>query len=139
VKARIIAVILLLGAAAGGYYLYVRSQGPADSAVLAEAKREVAACPSPSAPGPAPDGATASKDQMLAAAHAASDFDKATTVYTACLKSVQQRLRDAHEFSATTDLQQVDQFVIEKNNVAIDRDQKVADQVNEQIRKFKAR
>ena len=138
-KTWIIAVVLLLAAGAGGYYLYVRSQAPAESAIVAEANRNFAACTLPRTPSPAPDGATASKEQMLAARRGASEFDTAITAYTQCVKNVEQHLHDIHEFSATADMQQVAKLAVDKHNAAIERDQKVASQVNEEIRKFKAR
>lgn len=138
-KTWVIAIVALLAAAAGGYYLYVQGSAPADSAVVAEAKRGFAACTNPPNPAPAPDGATATKEQMLAARHAASGFDTAIVAYTQCLKNVEQRMHDGHEFSATADIKQVAALAVEKHNAAIDRDQKFASQVNEEIRKFKTK
>ncbi len=138
-KAWIIAIVLLLTAGAGSYYLYVRSRAPAQSAIVAEASRGFAACTNPTTPAPAPDGTTATKDQMLAARRTASAFDTAITAYTQCLDNVARGMRDRHEFSAAADMQQIARFAVEKHNAAIERDQNMADQVNEEIRKFKAR
>ena len=137
-KAWIIAIILLLGAGLASYYLYLH-RAPTESAAVAEANRGFAACAIPATPPPPADGATASKDQMLAARRVAAEFDSAITTYTQSLKSVEQRTRDGHEFSAAADMQQVAKLAVDKHNAAIERDQKVADQVNCEIRKFKAR
>lgn len=139
-KTWIIAIVVVLAAGAAGYFLLGRSRSPAESALLADARRGFAACPSPATPGPAPDGATATKEQMVSARRAAADFDQAITAYSQCLKSVEQRIRDGHrEVSAAADLQQAGRLMTERNNAAIDRDQQVANQVNVELRKFKAR
>lgn len=81
-----------------------------------------------------PDGAKASRDQMIAAQRAVKGSDTAVKAYGDCL---QQQL-DA-QVAAGGDKQHMAVVCDKMNNTEVDELQKLADKFNEELRAFKAR
>jgi len=111
--------------------------------VLCGAANAGASCTYPSAPGTPPDGATATRDQMIAAKH---DFDRYNTemnAYLDCLKLETDATtpKDPSKLSADEKKKADDQLKIlaQKNNAAVDELQAVVGRFNEQLKIFKAK
>jgi hypothetical protein len=112
--------------------------------VLGTAAHAQAACSYPKAPDAPPDGATATRDQMIAAKH---DFDRYNTEmnsYLDCLKLEMDaaaapkdpaKLTPA-EKKAADDQQKI---LVQKNNAAVDELQAAVGRFNEQLKIFKAK
>lgn len=81
-----------------------------------------------------PNGATATRDQMIAAQRAVKAYDTAVKTYGDCL---QQQL-DA-QVAAGGNKQLLSVQYDRMNNDQIDKLQKLADKFNEELRTFKAR
>ena len=99
-----------------------------------------AACTYPTAPTTLPDGATATKEEMIAAQKLVKKFDEEINAYTACIK-LEEDAQLAKGGTKLTPEQKsaIEQQQAQKNNAAVDDDQKLADRFNEQIRIFKAK
>lgn len=97
-------------------------------------------CPYPAAPTKIPDGATATKDEMLAGSKSVTEYNKAVTAYVACIdKEVDDAIAQAGDKikpEQKVDMQRVE---TQKHNAAIDQLQSVADRFNEQVKVFKAK
>ena len=97
-------------------------------------------CPYPAAPTKFPDGATATKEEMLAGSKSVTEYNKAVTEYVACIdKEVDDAIAQAGDKikpEQKTDMQRVE---TQKHNAAIDQLQSVADRFNEQVKVFKAK
>jgi hypothetical protein len=78
-----------------------------------------------------PDGATATKEQMVAGQQAVKDFIAAIDTYEACLDEEEKALGDA----VTEEQRQVH---AKRHNAAEDAKLDVADRFNQQVRAFKA-
>lgn len=116
-----------------------RAAPPTSADLVQAASAALTACTLADAP-PTPDGATASRAQMGTARSAFQAYDAATTAYTQCVDSAVERI--AHEFTgraAETDLQVLRNFGARAHNVAIDQEQAAADQLNTQVRAYKAK
>jgi hypothetical protein len=97
-------------------------------------------CPLPKRPAAAPDGATATRGQMVASQTAVKAFDAATDVYQGCLNTAAGNFVGQYGRVVTqASLQEVDALHTRLNNAAADTDQAVADQFNRQLRVFNAR
>jgi hypothetical protein len=87
-----------------------------------------------------PDGATATKDQMLAAQHAIKDADAAIATFSDCLRAEQDakiaaggdKLTDADKLKISTEY-------VNRQNVEVEKLQKLADQFNVELRAYKAK
>jgi hypothetical protein len=89
---------------------------------------------------PTPDGASASREQMGTARSAFQAYDAATTAYTQCVDSAVERIAQQFTGRATeADLQDLRNFGARAHNVAIDQEQAAADQLNTQVRAYKAK
>jgi hypothetical protein len=106
--------------------------------VVGRASSELSACPAFTAP-PLPDGTTASFEEMSGARTAFQAYDAATNAYVACVDSTVDRV--ARQFAATAteaDRQALKSFAVRAHNQAIDQEQAIADQLNVQLRAYKA-
>lgn len=79
-----------------------------------------------------PDGATATKEQMVAGQQAVKDFIAAIDAYEVCLDEEEKALGDA----VTEEQRQVH---AKRHNAAEDAKLEVADRFNQQVRAFKAK
>ncbi len=114
--------------------------GAEDSEMLKMARAAFLACGAPAAPSEVPDGATATREQMVAAHATVQAFDQATTIYTQCLDTTAYQAAVQFKAVATTaDTQTLSALQTQLHNDAIDRDQSLANRFNAQLRLFKAR
>jgi hypothetical protein len=99
-----------------------------------------AGCSLPPPPQKIPDGWTATKAEMLAAAQVVKDYDKAINVYNACLPFERDPLvaKPGDQLTAAQKnaLRRIED---EKHNAAVDQLQSVADRFNQQVRIFNSR
>lgn len=95
-------------------------------------------CPVASAP-PVPDGATATRNQMLAARTAFQAYDAAINTYIKCVDAAIEATRHSAGSAPDADLQALKAFGNSAHNTAIDQEQADADQLNVQVRAFKAK
>ena len=96
------------------------------------------ACPRATAPA-VPDGATASREEMAAATAAFKSFDTATNSYVHCVDVTIERIANQYAGVASRDdLHALKEFGTVVHNTAIDQENAVADQLNAQIRTYKA-
>jgi hypothetical protein len=115
------------------------ASGESEIDIVGLASSRLAACPHASASA-VPDGGTASVAQMTAARNAFQGYDAATDAYVKCVDSAVGRLAGELKGTASAaQLQQLDRFGSSAHNTAIDQEQAVADQLNQQIRAFKAK
>jgi hypothetical protein len=99
-----------------------------------------AACTFPTAPAKMPDGATATLAEMVAAQKAVKKFDEEINAYTACIKLEEDaQLAKGGDKLTAEQKSAIEQQQAQKNNAAVDEDQKIADRFNEQIHIFKAK
>jgi hypothetical protein len=108
---------------------------------LGAAVEAQADCTYPRAPDHLPDGATASKDEMIAAKNDVSRYNNEMTAYLDCIKlEIQAIPRDAKmskDDKAKADAQE--KLLDQKNNAAVDELQGIATRFNEQLRIWKAK
>lgn len=110
------------------------------SEMLKLTRAAFAACGVPAPPTDLPDGATATRKQMVAAHATVKAFDEATTIYTRCIDTTAYQAGVQFKAVATSaDIDAVGALQTELHNAAIDRDQAVANRFNVQLRRFKAR
>ncbi|HEX4240133.1 MAG TPA: hypothetical protein VHZ53_01895 [Steroidobacteraceae bacterium] len=100
-------------------------------------------CVYPTAPQAPPDGATATKDQMIAAKH---DFDRYNGEMTAYLNCLSMEIDSAGPKDTSKlkpdEKKKVDEqknILIQKNNAAYDELQAAVGRFNEQLKIFKAK
>ena len=87
-----------------------------------------------------PDGAIATREQMVAAHDTVKAFDEATTIYTQCLDTTAYQAGVQFKSVATSaDTEAISALQTQLHNAAIDRDQALANRFNVQLRGFKAR
>jgi uncharacterized membrane protein YeaQ/YmgE (transglycosylase-associated protein family) len=97
-------------------------------------------CSAPSRPAELPNGATATRQQMQASQAAARAFDAATDSYQTCLNNAARNFVGQYGRGMDpVNLRAVDNLHTKMNNAAVDIDQSVANQFNQQLRVFKAR
>ena len=109
------------------------------AAMLASA-HALADCAFPQPPGKIPNGATASRDEMLAAAAEFRTYNEAVTAYQECLeKDTADRASSASGATAAEEIRQIKTMQRRKHNES----QKVLEEkvgaFNEQLKIFKAR
>jgi hypothetical protein len=102
------------------------------------ASAELRACPRATAPT-VPDGATASREEMAAATAAFKSFDTATNAYAHCVDVTIVRIASQHPDASQDDLHSLQEFGKVAHNTAIDQETAVADQLNAQVRSYKAK
>jgi hypothetical protein len=99
-------------------------------------------CTYPSAAAPAPDGATATKDQMVAAKNDTARYNTEMNVYLDCLKAAQDKLTPADPSKLTPDQKKKNddqiKVLVAKNNAAVDELQAVVGRFNDQLKAYKA-
>lgn len=97
-------------------------------------------CPVPTAPTGLPDGATATRAQMLATQIRVKAFDAAIAAYTLCLNSAADGFNRQYGRSLSEpSTRAINALHGKLNNSAVDVDQALADKYNQQLRIFKAR
>jgi hypothetical protein len=108
---------------------------------LGAAATAQADCTYPRAPDKIPDGATASKDEMVAAKNDVSRYNNEMNAYLDCIKlEIQAIPKDAKmskDDKAKADAQE--KLLDQKNNAAVDELQSVASRFNEQLKIWKAK
>jgi hypothetical protein len=108
---------------------------------LGAAAAAQADCTYPRAPDKIPDGATASKDEMIAAKNDVARYNNEMNAYLDCIKlEIQAIPKDAKmskDDKAKADAQE--KLLDQKNNAAVDELQSVATRFNEQLRIWKAK
>lgn len=114
--------------------------GPATPDLALMAGSAFADCPAPSALASPPDGASASRKQMLAAQKATFAYDAATTAYTHCVDSAADRIIQQYRtYSPLSQLQAVRALDTKMHNTAVDQDQVLVDRFNRQLKVFNAK
>ena len=102
-----------------------------------------ATCSYPRAPDALPDGATATKDQMIAAKHDVDRYNTEMNAYLDCLKLEMDAAtpKDPKKLSADEKKKADDQqkILVQKNNAAVDELQSVVGRFNEQLKAYKAK
>jgi hypothetical protein len=113
---------------------------PAHPDVILLAGTALAACVLPPPPPAAPDGNVATRAQMIAAHGQTANYNAATNTYIACLDAAQLQFeRQYGAVLANAGLHDITVMSNRMHNAAIDADQRVADQFNQQLRLYKAR
>lgn len=102
------------------------------------ASQAMAGCPTATTPV-IPDGASAKKAVMIAASNAFQAYDAATIAYTQCVDAAVAAARKQAGAASAADLQSLTAFGDSAHNTAIDQEQAAADQMNLQVRAFKAK
>ena len=116
----------------------VSTPAPSPVDLVEVASAALRACPRAEAPA-VPDGATASREQMAAATAAFKSFDSATNSYAHCVDVTIERIANQYAGTASQDdLHALKEFGTVAHNTAIDQEHAVADQLNTQIRTYKA-
>ena len=114
-------------------------------AALFASSHVYAACVYPKGPDKIPDGATATKEEMLAAQKQVKAYNDEITSYTECLKKENDEALKADakkpekERMTKEQKDELEKVTVQKNNAAIDEVQAVAARFNEQIRAFNAK
>jgi hypothetical protein len=104
--------------------------------------RAYATCSYPQAPDKIPDGATATKEEMVAAQKLVVKYNADIKAYTDCLKlEHDEALAKADNDKLTKEQKealqkQLDNIQTQKNNAAVDAAEAVTARFNEQIRAF---
>ncbi|HWX25903.1 MAG TPA: hypothetical protein VNZ53_00485 [Steroidobacteraceae bacterium] len=110
---------------------------------LGAAAHAQATCTYPRAPDAPPDGATATKEQMVAAAQDNKRYNTEMNSYLDCLKLEMEAAtpKDPKKLSADEKKKANDQQKIleQKNNAAVDELTAVVGRFNEQLRIYKAK
>jgi len=104
-----------------------------------------AACTYPTPPDKLPDGATATRDEMLEGKKKVTEFDKAISEYNTCLqKEADEAI--ANLSSTITDEKEreskkadIQKMADQKHNAAVEADEQLAARFNEQLRAYNAK
>jgi len=96
-------------------------------------------CTAATPPSAVPDGSKASKEQMLAARTAFQQYDAATNTFVQCVDQTIERVMKQFPQASAADLDTLKTLRTGAHNTAIDQEQAFADQLNEQVRTFKAK
>ena len=101
-----------------------------------------AACTYPNPPDKLPDGATATRDDMLAGKKLVTAFDQAIGEYNTCLQKeadaaiAKLAADDKERDSKKADIQKM---ADQKHNAAVEADEQIATRFNEQLRAYNAK
>ena len=110
---------------------------------LGTAAHANADCSYPKSPDAPPDGATATKDQMVAAAQDFKRYNGEMNTYLDCLKLEMDAVtpKDASKLSADEKKKadQQSKMLAQKNNAAVDELQANVGRFNEQLKIYKAK
>lgn len=97
-------------------------------------------CTAPSNEVKVPDGATATKDEMIAAQHAVRDYNDAVKTYIDCItKEMDAKVAAGGDKLTDADRQKISKEYGDMQNSAVERVQKVADKFNVELRAWKAK
>jgi hypothetical protein len=97
-------------------------------------------CHAPSDPSAPPDGATASKEQMISSKRETSKYNDDMNQYLDCLKTTSANLEAQYRGAATAgEINEVDALAVRLNNEAVDRLQSKVKAFNGELAKYKAR
>ena len=97
-------------------------------------------CVTPSEPTDLPDGANASIEQMRAARTTIIAYDAATTTYINCVDSTVNDITQRYQgVASASNLEALKTLAVKMHNEAVEKDQVVAERMNQQIRVFKAK
>jgi hypothetical protein len=97
-------------------------------------------CHAPADPPPPPDGAIASKDQMIASNRETSKYNNDMNQYLDCLKMTSANLQAQYRGTASaSEVVDVDALAVRLNNEAVDRLQLKVKAFNVELAKYKAR
>lgn len=108
--------------------------------LLASAVATAADCNKPSKPS-LPDGATATKEQMLAGQKAVKAFQSDLFNYRGCLEAIIEKSRAAAKGAAEGDFEKAQTIYNQATNAyneAVSMEQDIAGQFNTEIREYKA-
>lgn len=109
------------------------------SVVLILSAPLVFACDYPSAPKNLPNGATASKDEMLAGVKLIAEYQESMATYLSCIEAEEvvsmQSLADDDDESK----QQRKEMFDKKYNAAVDEQTRTVERFNVEIRAYKAK
>jgi hypothetical protein len=101
-----------------------------------------AACTYPTPPDKLPDGATASRDEMLAGKKKVTEFDTAIGEYNTCLqKEADEAIGKlaADDKDRETKKADIQKMADQKHNAAVEADEQIAARFNEQLRAYNAK
>jgi len=116
------------------------SQTPARADLTLVASSAFSDCGKPTEPGAPPDGASASRAQMLAAQEAMKAYDAATTAYTQCVDTAAQNIVNQYQnFVPASEVRAVRELDVKVHNAAVDQDQALVTRFNQQLRVFQAK
>ncbi|MGH8260552.1 MAG: hypothetical protein ACREUG_12805 [Steroidobacteraceae bacterium] len=101
-------------------------------------------CSYPKPPDKIPDGATATKQEMISGMMAVRTFDHAIKAYTDCLRlehdsAVSKIDPKTDSDKAKAQKAELDSVWTKKNDAAVDEDSSVASRFNDQVKIFNAR
>ena len=114
-------------------------------AALFASSHVYAACVYPKAPDKIPDGATATKEDMIATQKLVKAYNEDIKAYTECLKNEhadamkEDAKKPEKERMTKEQKDELEKVTVQKNNAAVDEAQAVTDRFNEQIRAFNAK
>jgi dynactin complex subunit len=110
---------------------------------LGSAAHSQATCTYPKSPETPPDGATATKEQMIEGKHAFDAYNKEMNAYLDCLKLEMDSAvpKDTSKMSADDKKKALDnqKVLTQKNNAAVDELQANVGRFNEQLKIYKAK
>jgi hypothetical protein len=95
-------------------------------------------CATAARPPAAPDGAKATREQMFAARSAFQQYDAANNAYIKCVDETIERVQKQFPDAEAAELATLKTLQTGAHNTAIDQEQAAADQLNAQVRAFKA-
>lgn len=101
-----------------------------------------AACTYPMPPAKLPDGATATRDEMLAGKKLVTEFDNAIGEYNTCLqKEADEAIAKltGEDKEKDTKKAEIQKMADQKHNAAVEADEQVASRFNEQLRAYNAK
>ena|SRR3974390_1356005 len=110
---------------------------------LGAAAQAGATCTYPSAPAAPPDGNTATKDEMVAAAQDTKRYNGEMNNYLDCIKLEMDAATPKDPSKLTPDekkkVEEQQKMLTQKNNSAVDELQAVVGRFNEQLKLYKAK
>ena len=87
-----------------------------------------------------PDGASATKEAMVAAQHAVKDYNAAVATFSECLKAEQDaKIAAGGDTLKDADKQKIAADYVARQNAEVDKLQKIADKFNVELRAYKAK
>lgn len=97
-------------------------------------------CVYPKAPGTAPDGLTASEEEMLAGMQAVKEYNARVTAYLECLeKETNERIAAAGPDAPADQIEQIKAIHAKRHNAAVEELEAHAARFNEQVKAYKGR